>query len=250
MKRAFFPVLLAMTSVMAASAAFAVVEFTVADFSALNAGVALPAQWQPTNLPGIERHTRYSLVDDGGVTVLRAESDRSMSSLLRRVDIDPANQSWLQWRWRVDKLVEKASLDSRERDDFATRLYVLFDFDIAQLSFLERTKIRIARALYGGDLPLAALCYVWATSEPIGTSAWNAFTDRVRVIVVSSGREHLGQWLDIERDLARDYRAAFGGKPPRITGIVIASDSDNTGGQALAFFGDIRLSDTPLGKQP
>ena len=237
--------LLAATGVMAASA-----DIPVAEFSALGAGDALPAQWQPTELPGIERHTRYSLVEDNGVTVLRAESDRSMSSLLRRVDIDPAQHAWLQWRWRVDKLVEKASLDAKESDDFAARVYVLFDFDIAQLSFFERTRIRIARALYGGDLPLAALCYVWATSEPVGTSAWNAFTDRVRVIVVSSGRNQLGQWLDIERDLAQDYRDAFGGKPPRISGIVIASDSDNTGGQALAFFGDIRLSGTPRGKRP
>lgn len=235
--------LLAATAVPAATS-----DYAVAEFSKLRAGGALPSEWRMTTVPRVDRHTQYSLVDDNGVTVLRAEADRSMSSLLRRVDIDPAQQPWLQWRWRVDQLIENASLNTKAGDDFAARLYVLFDFDIGQLPFFERTKIRIARALYGDDLPLAALCYVWATSEPIGTSAWNAFTDRVRVIVVASGRERLGQWVDFERDIAEDYRDAFGGAPPRVSGIAIASDGDNTGGRALSFFGDIRLAAKAYGK--
>jgi hypothetical protein len=231
--------LLCALALIAGAVAAAPSERSVAEFSALRPGAALPDEWQITTLPRIERHTRYVLAEDDGVTVLRAESDRSMSSVLRRTDVDPAQWPWLRWRWRVDTLVEKSSLAAKETDDFSARVYVLFDVDISQLPFLERARVRIARALYGGDLPLAALCYVWATSEPVGTSAWNAYTDRVRVIVVESGGERLGRWVDVERNVAEDYRAAFGTPPPRVSAVVIASDSDNTGGRALAWFGDM-----------
>jgi hypothetical protein len=246
MNRLALLALLLVAGAMPAAAA----ELPVARFSALQPGAALPPEWQLTTLPRIERHTDYRLADDSGVTVLRAESDRSMSSVLRRVDVDPGQLPWLRWRWRVDTLVEKSSLAAKETDDFAARVYVLFDVDIARLPFLERAKIRIARALYGGDLPLAALCYVWATTEPVGTSAWNAYTDRVRVIVAGSGRERLGRWIEVERNVAEDYRAAFGTAPPKVTGIVIASDSDNTGGRGLAWFGDMTFASAPAGARP
>lgn len=236
--------------IAAATTLAAISEVPVAEFSALRAGDALPAQWRKTAVPRIDRHTVYSLVDVDGSTVLRADSERSMSSLVKRVDIDPAAYPWLHWRWRVDTLVQKSSLNAKDTDDFSARIYVLFDIDIRELPFFERTRIRIARALYGDDLPLAALCYVWATSDPVGTSAWNAFTDRVRVVVVDSGSDRLGQWTDVERNISEDYRAAFGKAPPHVSAIAIASDSDNTGGRALAFFGDIGFASSQRVIQP
>lgn len=214
----------------------------VGEFSALAPGDPLPAAWQLTSVSGIERHTRYSLVRLDGRTVVRAEAQASMASLLRRVEIDPATHPWLRWHWRVDELVAGGSLRSRDTDDFAARLYVMFDADLRSLPFLERTKLRIARALYGDELPLAALCYVWSTDDPAGARAWSAYTDRVQLIVVASGQHRLGEWTAFERNVADDYRAAFGGTPPRISAIAIASDSDNTGGRALAYFGDISFA--------
>ena len=35
--------------------------------------------------------------------------------------------------------------------------------------------------------------------------------------------------------------AAFGEEPPKINGIAIMTDADNTGKSATAYFGDIRL---------
>ncbi len=43
----------------------------------------------------------------------------------------------------------------------------------------------------------------------------------------------------MERNIARDFRAAFGEAAPPVNGIIIATDSDNTGAKATAFYGDI-----------
>jgi len=212
---------------------------TVGAFSSLQPGADLPPEWQTTTFARIPRHTRYTLKSLDGSTVLQAQADASMSSLLRETDIDPQAMPWLHWRWRIAGLNSKSDLRSKQGDDFPVRLYVIFDYDIMQLSFFERTKIRIARALYGDSLPVAALCYVWANDDPRDSSAWNAYTDRVRMVVATSGAGEVGQWVAVQRNVKADYLAAFGEPVPRITGIAIATDSDDTGERSLAWYGDI-----------
>jgi len=45
-----------------------------------------------------------------------------------------------------------------------------------------------------------------------------------------------------ERDVAADSRAAFGEEPPRISGIAIAADTDQTGKNVRAWFADIAFT--------
>jgi len=217
-------------------------------FSGLQPGGQLPSEWRMVTSPKIRDHTRYSLVADGPATVLRAESDRSMSSLARTLDVDPDRYPRLRWRWKIENLVAKSDIRSKTGDDFPVRLYVFFDFDVRKLAFSQRVKVRLARLLYGEEIPLAALCYVWATRDSVGSSAWNAFTDRVRMIVARSGPESLGRWVEIERNVSEDYRAAFGEAPPRITGVAVASDTDNTGERAVSYFGDAEFLPAAPGK--
>lgn len=228
--------------------AYAVERVPALEFSVLEAGDPLPGDWRLVTSPRIPRHTRYALVSEQSVTVLRAQSEGSMSSLARRLEVDPARYPWLRWRWKVENLVEKSNMHTREGDDFPARLYVFFDFDIGRLPFAQRLKIRVARMLYGEEIPLAALCYVWATHHPAGASAWNAYTGRVRMIVVKSGPEALGQWVQIERNVAQDYFAAFGEAPARVTGIAVASDTDNTGESVRAYYGDAEFLAAPGGE--
>ncbi len=221
----------------------------VASFSALQPGAGLPPGWEPLQIGAVPRHTEYTLASVDGVTAVRAQADSSMSALGREVDIDPGTQPWLQWRWRIAASNDKSSLRSKQGDDFPARLYVFFDFDIMRLPLLERVMIRVARTLYGERLPLAALCYVWTSDEPPGTSAWSAYTGRVRMVVASSGNSQVGQWIAVERNVKEDFVAAFGEPVPRITGIAIATDSDNTGARSEAWFGDISFSRQPVMKQ-
>ncbi|MGA0025157.1 MAG: DUF3047 domain-containing protein, partial [Burkholderiales bacterium] len=98
---------------------------------------------------------------------------------------------------------------------------------------------RLARAFFDPQLPAATLCYVWDGKAPVETIAASAYTDRVRLIVAESGPARVGQWVAMERNIARDFQAAFGEAAPPVNGIIIATDSDNTGAKATAFYGDI-----------
>jgi hypothetical protein len=81
----------------------------------------------------------------------------------------------------------------------------------------------------------------------------NAYTERVRMVVVESGPARLGQWLRMQRDVAEDYRRAFGADDPevarrpvpRVNAVVVSSDTDNTGETAEAYFGDVSFRAAP-----
>lgn len=214
-------------------------------FSTLQPGGALPAELKPHVFEAQPRHTAYALVDDGGRTVLRARAEASASGLIRELRVDPATHPLLAWRWKVTRLPAKADLATREGDDFAARLYVTFDLDTALLSVGDRMKIGLARMVYGARVPVAALCYVWDNRAAVGTVVPNAYTDRVRMVVVDSGPGRLGAWVAHERDIAADFRRAFALEPPAVTAVILSTDTDNTGDAAEAYYGDVSFRPRP-----
>lgn len=223
-----------------AGPAFAADERVVAAaFSAARPADAPPAGWKPLLAAENAPRTRYTLVDDAGITVLRAESKAAASGLSKPLRVNPLEFPWLRWRWKIDNLIASADLRNKEGDDFPARLYVMFDYPLEKLSFGDRTKLRLARALFDPELPAATLCYVWDNRTPPETIAPSAYSDRVRLIVVASGAARVGRWVEFERDVAADFRAAFGEDAPPIQAIAIATDTDNTGAFATARFGDI-----------
>lgn len=61
------------------------------------------------------------------------------------------------------------------------------------------------------------------------------------MLVLDSGDAHAGQWRSVERDLAADFERLFGEPAPPVTGLALGADTDNTGGQVTAWFGDLEL---------
>jgi len=232
-----------LVTLLTAASALAIEDSMVAGaFSAARPGAAMPAGWVSLEAANIKVRTRYTLVDDNGVTVLRADSQSGASGLSRSVRIDPAEMPWLRWRWKISNIIDQADLRTRQGDDFPARVYVMFDYPLEKLPFLERNKLRLARALFDPNLPAATLCYVWDGKAPAGTMVPSAYTGRVKVIVVESGAARARQWVDVERNIARDFRAAFGEEAPSVSAVAVATDTDNTGTTATAFFGDISFN--------
>ncbi len=179
-------------------------------------------RWMPADLN--RPLTRYSVVQDDGNAVLRADSDRSASAIWREVNLRPGASGSISWRWKVQRTVPD-NLEEREKkgDDYAARVFVVFG---AQ-PFSRKAQ---------------ALCYVWAASEPIGSVYPNPYYSRVQTIVLQSGDERAGQWIVESRDFVSDYREYFGVAPDSLTGIAIMSDTDNTGTSTTAWFDDITLN--------
>jgi hypothetical protein len=213
----------------------------VSPFSQAAPGAAPPAPWQHQELPRVRRQNRFDLVDDDGVTVLRVHSHAAASTLVHPLDVDPARLPILEWRWRVSNVVQASDFTHKDGDDYAARVYVLFDYPVARLRFADRVKIALARTLHGAALPSAAIAYVWGTAQPIGATGPNPYTDRVQMIVVESGNARVGEWVALRRDVAADFEAVFGEPAPRIVGIAVSADTDNTGEAVTSWFGDLRL---------
>jgi len=211
----------------------------VSEFSTLQASDPLPDNWKSIEFESIEQQTRYSLVTEDGRTVVRADSHASASMLATKINIDPAQHPILHWQWKIKNTVEHGNVHRKDGDDYAGRLYITFDYDLSKLGFLERMKVEMFKLYYGDYPPLRAICYIWDNKNPPGQMVANPYTDRVMMFVVESGTEKLNQWITEERDITKDYQAAFGEPQTAITSIAVMTDTDNTGGSATAWYGDI-----------
>jgi hypothetical protein len=207
-------------------------------FSEMTPGGAVTG-WQPMTFDKIESHTRYILVDDGGSTVLRADSRASASGWVRKVDVDPTTDPILSWKWKANRVMDKGDVTRKSGDDYPVRIYVTFAEAPGDLTFFQRTRQAAIRMVYGQSPPAAALTYVWASRAPVGSIHPNPYTDRVRMIVVDSGPAFLNQWRMHRRNIVEDFRKAFGTEPPRISGVAVMTDTDNTGESVTAWYGDV-----------
>lgn len=185
--------------------------------------------------------TVYTLVDGGGQTVVKAEASKSMSGLIHTVRVDTRRFPLLRWRWKIAAPVAAADMTKKSGDDYAARVYVLFDYPAARLPFAMRMKMKVAESVYGQALPTAALNYVWDNRQPVGTIQPNTYTDRARMMVLRSGAQQANTWVSETRDLRADFRAAFGEEAPDVVALAIATDTDNTGSQATAWYGDLEF---------
>ncbi|EGF33784.1 hypothetical protein IMCC9480_2813 [Oxalobacteraceae bacterium IMCC9480] len=209
-------------------------------FSQMQAGAPVTG-WSVVKPAAKVPDTVYTLVRDEGQTVLKAEADRSMSIMAHTVRIDLKKTPLLRWRWKIAAPVKGADMTKKSGDDYAGRIYVLFDYPVEKLSFATRAKLKIGEALYGMKIPTAAINYLWDNRQPVGTWQDNTYTDRARMLVVESGSDKAGQWVTETRDVAADFRTAFGEEAPDVVVVALATDTDNTGEQATAWYGDLQF---------
>lgn len=189
-------------------------EYHVSAFSSEGLG-----GWEAKSLKGT---TEYSLVRNNGQTVVKAVSKGTASGLFKKVKLDPKSFRYLRWSWKIAGTVINGDETTKAGDDYAARVYVVFPG-----RFFWQTK---------------AINYIWANRLARGEAIPNAFTSHAMMLAVESGPERTGQWLKEERDILADYRRLFGSEPREIGAIAIMTDTDNTGGEATAWYGDITLS--------
>lgn len=214
-------------------------------FSSLQPGMDPPPGWKPLVFEKIDRHTRYELVSDDGVVVVKAFSTSAASGLIRKIQIDPMEYPLVEWRWKVSNTLKKADVTQKKGDDYPARIYITFAYDPSKLSFGNRIKYKTAKLLYGEYPPTGAINYIWGNHAAIGTIVPNPYTARAMMIVVESGAENVNQWITHTRNLLEDFRNAFHTDPPMISGVAIMTDTDNTGEAATAFYGDIIFKQLP-----
>jgi hypothetical protein len=152
-----------------------------------------------------------------------------------------ANNLWLQWEWKALSPIPEADNAERYHDDAPLRILVAFDGNKSKLPLKEKLNFEMANLISGQEMPYATLMYIWSGKSPVDTIINNAHTSRIKMIVVDSGWDNLGTWHKHQRDLAADYKRAYGVAPGEVIGIALLTDTDNTKSEARAIYGDIEL---------
>lgn len=211
----------------------------VGRFSFAQPGDTLPSGWRVWQLSGLKRPTEYRLVDHEGRTVVFARSRGSASGLVYPISLDPNEHPYLHWHWKVPALIASADNTRRQTEDSPVRIVITFDGDKSRLPLEERLFAEQFKAFTKQEFPYAILMYIWENRAPVGTVIENLHTARIRMIVADTGEDGVGKWRAQTRNVQEDYRRAFGEDPPRIRTVGIMTDSDNTGADAEAYYGDI-----------
>jgi len=204
-------------------------------FSAFRAGGPIPADWRPWSLSRFKPASRYELVEQAGLTVVKGSARASASGLIHDIEVDSRVFPLLSWRWRVMDI----SPSDSSPDDSPVRVVVSFSGDVEKLPFGDRLFNDQFRLFTGQQLPYAALMYVWGSRTPRDGIVPNGYTSRIKIIAVESGREKLGSWLEETRNVEADFMRAFGEAPGKITSVGILTETDRSDRALVAYYGDL-----------
>lgn len=180
------------------------------------------AGWEQKVFKG---ETAYAIKYDAakGASVLEAVSSGAASGRFKRIVVDLTKTPILNWSWKVSEPLVGNDENAKGGDDFAARLYVVVERGVMGLSSL-------------------SVNYVWASHHPAGSSWPSPFTTRVRLVALNSGSTGLNVWRSHKRNVRDDLREQFGEDITSIDAVALMTDTDNSGGHARAFYGDIWFS--------
>lgn len=159
---------------------------------------------------------------------VHSESEQTSSAIFYRIKFDISEYPHIAWEWRVGKFPDRQSVtDPKKADNYAARVYVVF------LSHFF-TNYRCVE-------------YVWDEFLPEGTIRQSPFSDRIKQLVIQSGRPDADQWAAERRNVFEDYKQLFG-EPPRLKvgAIALMTNSDGKGSEAEGFFDDIQIGRTMI----
>lgn len=214
-------------------------EFSIGRFDATHSGA--PPPWQLIRFDKSAAPTTYSVKEWDGIAAVEARAESSMALLGRKVEINLHDMPILCWRWRVDQVLKSADMHKRSGDDYTARIYLAFALPEEAMSFTTQATLKIARSIWGKDMPDAAINYVWDNKHPIGLQIPNAYTSRAQMIVQQSGNTHAGKWIEERVNVKADVTKLFGTDKAKLFLLAIAADSDNTRESVKSGFADLHF---------
>jgi hypothetical protein len=165
--------------------------------------------------------TKYGFNNAEKTTALKAESNAAASGLFYEHKIDLEKTPVMNWRWRVELPLTKLNEQEKSGDDFAARVYVVVSGGLV----FWNTK---------------AINYVWANASPKGKTWPNPFAgDHAMMVAVRSSGDKIGTWYSEKRNIREDFKKLKGEDVRFIDAVALMTDTDNSSGKAIAYYGDI-----------
>lgn len=183
----------------------------------LNNPVIVPQGW--TYLFSLGNAGIFSRLDTPETAVIRCRCDNDAMILQKSANAPLTPDTRLRWSWKVESLPSARAEDTLTTHDY---LSLAVEFDNGQ-----------------------DLTYLWSAALEPGCSfrcpiaSWR---QRETHIVVRSGHQDLGRWIEQERDVWHDYQDAIGSPPSRIVGVWLIAASIFQHGQAHCEYRDIELA--------
>ena len=156
-----------------------------------------------------------------GIPAIRLVTHDTASMLFRHMEIELDDYPILNWQWYIEKGID-SSVDelTREGDDHPARFFMVFEAASGEAHSMEI--IWSNRALGAGE-------YKYIGSFPL--------------YVANGGLANVGRWHREVVDLTEIYEKLWGDPAgARMVDVALFCDSDATGGETLAYFADVRVT--------
>lgn len=177
-----------------------------------------PPGWELKEFSG---KARVEVVKDDKRLAFRLVSEGSSFALYRDVVLDPEEFPVLRWAWKTIALPVGGDIRERKSDDQAVQVYVIFP--------------RWPFPKVNSDV----IGYIWDSRAPVGLKLTSPQSGNVKLVVLQSGGEKIGRWIQEERNVYRDYMELFGKKPLKVGKVAVMIDSNDTRSSAEAYVHDL-----------
>jgi hypothetical protein len=203
-------------------------------------------KWKPLKFKKIENMCTYTMdPQTNKECYVKAVSNNSASGMVWQGEFDVYEYPMIRWRWKVSNVYIKGNALERAGDDYPMRIYVMFKYDPKDPHVKRKFKYGLAKLFYGKYPPYTSLNYIWANRKHQQRFIPNPFAKEAMMIPLQWGSEKVGQWLEEERNILKDYREAFGEDPPAKAGLAFMNDSDNTGESSESWIDWIEIFKGP-----
>jgi hypothetical protein len=190
----------------------------LAEAERLDQPVVTPKNWEYLWFLGPGEIYQPSVSPDGRPAIhCRTHGDAGILRHEARVALVPGTR--LAWSWRVDELPMDLAEDTLPSHDYVS---IAVEFDDGQ-----------------------DITYYWSAALPEGTvyrCPIPTWAGRETHVVVRSGSQGLGRWLEEERDVFADYRRILGGPAREVVRVWLIANSLFQRGHGRCEYASIRLS--------
>jgi len=171
-----------------------------------------PRSWKARDARGRPNHR---VLEEDGNRFLRADVKADSVHVYRRVSWNLDKHPRMAWRWRVHRFPDNGNEQDPALNDTAAGVYVTW-VDVL------RRRVR-------------SIKYLWSATLPQGTefkvkTTW--------FVVVRSGTEGTGEWIAHDADVAADYERLWERKDESPDIIMVLTDANATGTQAVCDYDD------------
>ena len=155
--------------------------------------------WADWIFPKIPKTTDYAVVAEKEGSALRIVAEGAASGLLSKQAFTvPEGQAYrVRWRWRAERLPSAPDPRTKPGDDYAVRVYVIYERPEKEAGWLERYALRKAPFRELGYLPVRSLAYVWTETPGLPAFFENPYTDRVVMLPQTYARAEPGEWREV-----------------------------------------------------